>query len=126
MGGTLKLDTTPPTAEIALYAGDTWPLFPITITEADGTTPINLTGYTARFTIRARANDATAILEWSSAGGQIAVSGIAGQVTASAQPVPALAWDFCVSDLELTSSTGVVTTEFRLTLRVTEDVSRGP
>jgi hypothetical protein len=54
---------------------------PLTITGPDETTPVNLTGYEARFTARFKTDDTTALLDLSTDNGKITITPATGQVT---------------------------------------------
>lgn len=53
----------------------------VQLLEADGTTPVDLTGYTARMQVRATPDASTKILDLSSENGRITIDGPNGTVT---------------------------------------------
>jgi hypothetical protein len=90
-------------------------------------TPINLTGYTARMSVRATFSSATTVLDLNTANSGIALGGAAGTITitASATTTGALTAPFSgVYDLELVSSGGVVTRLLEGTATISPEVTR--
>ena len=79
--------------------------------EPDGTTPVDLTGYTAEMDIRATYDDLTTIIQLDTTNGRITLGGTAGtvQLSISATDTAALSFESAVYDLELTAPDGTVT-----------------
>jgi hypothetical protein len=73
--------------------------------------PYNITGYTARMHVRSAVESTSLILELTTANSRISLGGATGQVTLSvaADVMATVPADKYVYDLELVSSTGVVT-----------------
>lgn len=73
--------------------------------------PVNLTGYTARMHVRQTVKSATTVVEMTTANGRIVLYPTTGKIaiTLTAVETAALPTKPCVYDLELVSSTGVVT-----------------
>ena len=74
-------------------------------------TPINLTGYTARMQLRPSVSSDTVYLDMTTSNGQIVLTPSTGgiQLLLSATVTGAIEWQKAKYDLELMSSTGVVT-----------------
>lgn len=87
-------------------------------------TPVSLSGYTARMTIKDRVGG-TALATLTSGTGEIVLDNTNKTITAtiSAALTAAYAWASGVYDLELESGDGVVTTLLRGTVTVTEEVT---
>ena len=99
----------------------------INFTYEDSTgTPINLTGYTAALQVRSDASSPTAVLSLSSPSSGITITGATGlvAVTASAAQTGAIDAGTYVYDLEITSSTGVVTRLVQGQIVVSPQVTR--
>jgi hypothetical protein len=80
-------------------------------TDTTQTTPVNLTGYTAALQLRSEPYDATAALSLSSPSNGIVITGATGfiAVHATAAQTGAIQEGYYYYDLEITSSTGIVT-----------------
>lgn len=89
------------------------------------TTPINLTGYTARMHVRTNIEDATPILELTTENGRITLGGALGTITllVSAADTAALSAGSAVYDLELISGS-VVKRIIEGSLVITREVTR--
>jgi hypothetical protein len=90
-------------------------------------TPINLTGYTARMSVRATFTSSSSVLDLNTSNGGITLGGSAGTITitASATTTAALTAPFSgVYDLELVSGGGVVTRLLEGTATVSPEVTR--
>ena len=85
--------------------------FNILWTESDGSTPVDLTNYTAEMDIRATYDDPATIIQLDTTNGRITLGGTAGtiQLNISATDTAALSFDSAVYDLELTAPDGTVT-----------------
>lgn len=88
---------------------------------------INLTGYTARMSVRATFSSSTSVLDLNTSNSGITLGGAAGTITitASATTTAALTAPFSgVYDLELVSGGGVVTRLLEGTATVSPEVTR--
>jgi hypothetical protein len=87
---------------------------------------INLTGYTAALQLRSEAASTTAVLSLSSPSSGITITGATGLVAvrATAAQTGAIAGGVYVYDLEITSSTGVVTRLVQGQINVSPQVTR--
>lgn len=90
------------------------------------TTPINLTGYTARMQVRKKHTDSTKILDLTTQNGMIVITPLQGKINVA---VPAADTEDItiksgVYDLELESATGVVTRLIEGCVTVTPEVTR--
>lgn len=90
------------------------------------TSPVNVTGYTAKMQMRSLPQDATAVLTLTSAAGQITVSGTQGQfdVHATALQTGAIDEGTYYYDIEITSQAGIVTRLAQGQIVVTPEVTR--
>jgi len=79
--------------------------------QADQVTPVNLTGFSAHMQVRDRAGG-TLLADFSTAGGQITLGGIAGTITLTvpASATAAYGFDSGTYDLRMTDGAGNVTT----------------
>ena len=96
----------------------------LTLTDSDGNL-INLTGYSARMTIR-RANDfETVLIELTTVNARIALGGAAGTVTLSISDsdTAALEAEVGVYDLEIESAGGTVTRLIQGTATIDREVT---
>jgi hypothetical protein len=89
------------------------------------TSPVNVTGYTARMQLRSLPQDANAVLTLSSATGEISVGGVNGQfdVHATAAQTGAIDEGTYYYDIEITSA-GIVTRLAQGQIVVTPEVTR--
>ena len=87
---------------------------------------VNLTGYTARMDVRLRHSSADKVLALSSPSAGITLGGIAGtiDIALTAAQTAAIGEGLYVYDLELVSSTGVVTRLLEGTVTVTPNTTR--
>jgi hypothetical protein len=87
---------------LAIYQGVTY-ANPLLFRAADGTTPLNLTGYTARMQVRERVESSAVLLELTTENGRITIDGPTGTVTLAltATETAAIDWAAGVYDLEL-------------------------
>lgn len=99
--------------------------FTRTLTISDDGTARNLTGYTARMSIRRGANDATELLSMTTGNARIAIIALSGVVTLTltAAETAALTWLRGVYDLELVSGT-IVTRILEGAITVSPEVTR--
>ena len=95
--------------DIQVYRGTT---FSITPTWLIGTTPVIVTGYTAKIQVKVT-TDSAVVLELSTANGSIVVNGLLGQfvITASVTQTLSLAAGAYVYDMNITDPTGVIVTK---------------
>tara|TARA_B100000963_G_C22573892_1_gene647436 strand:+ start:748 stop:1098 length:351 start_codon:yes stop_codon:yes gene_type:complete len=101
--------------------------FSLVITYKDSAgSAINLTGFTARMSLRTFIEDSSAILTLTTENGRIALGGGAGTVTltVSASDTAALTAGNGVYDLELISSGGVVTRLIEGSYSIVREVTR--
>jgi hypothetical protein len=89
-------------------------------------TIINLTGYTARMQIRQTVSSSTILLDLSTLNGRIVITALSGQIRllVSAADTGAITWQRGKYDLELVSSTGVVTRLLYGEVEVSKEVTR--
>lgn len=82
--------------------------FNINWLQEDGTTPVDLTGFTARMHIRNSIDATTTLLELTTENSRIALGGVAGtvQLSVDASDTPALTFTEGVYDLELVDTGG--------------------
>lgn len=90
------------------------------------TTPINLTGYTARMQVRKKHADTVKVLDLTTQNGKIIITPLLGKINVT---VPATETDDItiktgVYDLELESSTGIVTRLIEGGVTVSPEVTR--
>lgn len=105
----------PAKADLTAYRGDTWAQ---TFRLLEGTIPVDLTGVTVAAWARSYTDRTHTPLV-------VTVNGQPGEVTI-AQPAGGLAPGKWKYDLEVTSTSGVITTWVRGTLAVTPDVTNAP
>lgn len=88
--------------------------------------PINLTGYTARMQIRKSATSSAALLELTTENSRITLGGVAGTITLTltAADTAAITWTSGVYDLELVDSGGGVRRLIQGAVRVSREVTR--
>lgn len=101
--------------------------FARTLTWKDSSgTAVNLAGYSARMQIRGNVEDADIALELTTANGRIALGGAAGTITlsANASATGGLSIASGVYDLELVSSSGVVTRLLEGNIILSKEVTR--
>lgn len=98
--------------------------FAVTYRDSDGVL-VNLTGYTARMQIRERVSSTTTLLDVSTSD-YITLGGAAGTVTVSVPAATTAAMDFTrgVYDLEIESSSGVVTRLLQGDVEFSKEVTR--
>lgn len=89
-------------------------------------TPINLTGYTARMQVRKKYADTVKVLDLTTQNGKIVLTPLQGKinVTIPATDTANVTIKTGVYDLELESSTGVVTRLIEGSVTVTPEVTR--
>lgn len=97
----------------------------LTYNNANGT-PINLTNYTAAMQVRDTVNSTTTVLSLSSPSNGIVITGASGliNITVTAAQTTALSANTFVYDLEITSTTGVVTRLIQGSVTVNAEVTR--
>lgn len=90
------------------------------------TSPVNVTGYSARMQLRSLPQDADAVLTLTSAAGEITVTGQSGQfdVHATAAQTGAIDEGTYYYDIEVTSQAGIVTRLAQGQIVVTPEVTR--
>lgn len=90
------------------------------------TAPVNVTGYTAELQMRSLPQDPTAVLTLTSASGAISITGASGEfaVHATAAQTRAIDEGTYYYDIEITSSTGIVTRLAQGQIVVTPEVTR--
>lgn len=93
-------------------------------TEAGAAIP--LTGYTARMQARETVSSAVAVIDATTANGQLSINGAGGIVTLSlsATVTAALAFRTAVYDLEIISGSGVVTRMVQGVITLSREVTR--
>ena len=104
-----------------IYAGDDWQRT-IAITD-EGGAPLDLTGYTARWQLRAYPGAPTAALSLATDSG-IAIDGVTLTISISGEVTAQLTAGSYYHDLELTTPEGAVTTYLAGIISVQQDVSR--
>ena len=89
-------------------------------------TIINLSGYTARMQIRQTVSASTILLDLSTLNGRIIITALTGQIRllVAAADTGAITWQRGKYDLELVSSTGVVTRLLYGEVEVSKEVTR--
>jgi hypothetical protein len=89
-------------------------------------TPINLSGYTAKMQVRQTVGSSTILLDLSTLNGRIIITAISGQIQllVSATDTAAITWQRGKYDLELVSSTGIVTRLLYGEVEVSKEVTR--
>lgn len=89
-------------------------------------TPINIAGYTARMQIRSSIKSPEVLLELNTENNRIVLGGIDGTVTLqlTASTTAGITWSKGVYDLELVSSSGVVTRLLQGEILVSKEVTR--
>lgn len=94
--------------------------------QADGTTPVNLTGYTARMNARDRIEDSTKVIDLTTENGGIELGGVAGTVTLllTAAQAAALTFDDAVYDIELIPASGAVERFLQGRIMLSKEVTR--
>ena len=92
----------------------------------DKTTPIDLTGCTARMQVRSEVESATVLLELTTANGGIVIDGPAGKLILHLPPkaTTAISWESGVWDLEVVHPNGDVTRLVQGTISVLPEVTR--
>lgn len=100
-------------------------LKPIVWKDSNGD-PVNLTGYTAKMQIRKSASATDVLLELSTSNSKLAIDASAGKVTMifSSTTTAAIDWSRGKYDLELTSSSGVVTRLLEGEITVSKEITR--
>ena len=92
----------------------------------DKTTPIDLTGCTARMQVRSEIESTTVLLELTTENGCIVIDGPAGKLTLHLSPAAtaAIAWESGVWDLEVVHPSGDVTRLVQGSISVSREVTR--
>ena len=92
----------------------------------DKTTPIDLTGCTARMQVRSEIESPTVLLELTTENGGIVIDGPAGKLTLRISPAAtaAIAWESGVWDLEVVHPNGDVTRLAQGAISVSPEVTR--
>lgn len=95
-------------------------------TDDTQTTPVNLTGYTAALQLRSEPSDLTSALSLSSPSSGIVITGASGLISvhATAAQTSAIITGYYYYDLEITSSTNIVTRLIQGQIQVTPQVTR--
>jgi hypothetical protein len=117
-----------PAGEVDIYIeqGATWSL-PLLWREPDpSTTPIDLTGYTARMHIRKKITDTEYSVELTTENGGITLGGAAGTILLliTAEESTTIAIKTGVYDLELIANDGTVTRLLQGAVEVNQEVTR--
>jgi hypothetical protein len=88
--------------------------------------PVDLTGYTARMQVRQSVSSTTVLLELTSADGEIVITPSTGTIVLNfpAATTAAITWRHGKYDLELESSTGIVTRLIEGQIDVSPEVTR--
>lgn len=89
-------------------------------------TVINLSGYTARMQVRQTVGSSTILLDLTTLNGRIIITALTGQIRllVAATDTAAITWQRGKYDLELVSSTGVVTRLLYGEVEVSKEVTR--
>ena len=92
----------------------------------DKTTPIDLTGCTARMQVRSEVESPTVLLELTTANGGIVIDGPAGKMTLHISPADtaSVTWEGGVWDLEVVHPSGDVTRLAQGSISVLPEVTR--
>jgi hypothetical protein len=100
-------------------------LKPIVWKDSTGTA-VNLTGYTAKMQIRKSVSSTDVLLELSTTNGKLSITAGTGTITMifSATTTAAIDWSRGKYDLELTSSSGVVTRLLEGEITVSKEITR--
>lgn len=100
-------------------------LKPIVWKDSAGTA-VNLTGYTAKMQIRKSVSSEDVLLELSTVNSKLSITANTGTITMifSAATTEAIDWSRGKYDLELTSSTGVVTRLLEGEITVSKEITR--
>lgn len=98
---------------------------PIVWKDSTGTA-VNLTGYTAKMQIRKSVSAADVLLELSTTNGKLTITPNTGTVTMtfSATTTAAIDWSRGKYDLEVTSSSGIVTRLIEGEITVSKEITR--
>lgn len=94
--------------------------------DADGVTPIDLTGYTARMQIRSSYDATSFLLELTTENGRISITPSTGRIdlTVTAADTASVTWDRGVYDLELIDGFEEVTRLVQGRVNVSKEVTR--
>jgi hypothetical protein len=90
------------------------------------TTPVNLTGFTAALQLRSEPSDAVSVLSLSSPSNGIVITGVSGLIAvhATAAQTGVIQEGYYYYDLEITSSTGIVTRLIQGQILVSAQITR--
>ena len=117
--------TTPAKLKLKIIQGATFRK-PLVWLAPDKTTPIDLTGCTARMQVRSEVESPAVLLELTTENGGIAIDGPAGKLTLRISPTAtaAIAWESGVWDLEVVHPSGDVTRLAQGAISVSPEVTR--
>ena len=117
--------TTPAKLKLKIIQGATFRK-PLAWLAPDKTTPIDLTGCTARMQVRSEIESDTVLLELTTENGCIVIDGSAGKLTLHLSPsaTAAIAWESGVWDLEVVHPSGDVTRLVQGSISVSREVTR--
>lgn len=117
--------TTPAKLKLKIIQGATFPKV-LRWIAPDKTTPIDLTGCTARMQARSEIESPTVLLELTTENGGIVIDGPAGKLALHISPADtaAIAWESGVWDLEVVHPNGDVTRLAQGSISVSREVTR--
>ena len=117
--------TTPAKLKLKIIQGATFRK-PLVWLAPDKTTPIDLTGCTARMQVRGEVESPTVLLELTTENDGIVIDGPAGKLTLHLSPAAttAISWESGVWDLEVAHPNGDVTRLVQGSISVSPEVTR--
>jgi hypothetical protein len=112
------------TYDLMIEQGTTW-VRTLTLRNSDDAL-INLTGYSARMSVRQKIESTTTLLDLTVANGRVALGGAAGTIilTLTATETAALSFALAMYDIEMVSGAGVVTRLMRGRITLNKEVTR--
>jgi hypothetical protein len=110
--------------DLLIEQGATW-LRTLTLRDSDNAL-VNLTGYSARMSVRQKIESTTTLLDLTVANGRVALGGAAGTIilTLTAIETAALSFALAVYDIEMVSGAGVVTRLMNGRIALEKEVTR--
>jgi len=113
------------TQKLVIDQGADWYCNFVYYSDAAQTTPVNLTGYTAKMQARSNVSDSKAVLTLTTGSG-ITITGATGTIAlhATAIQTAAIVAGYYLYDLEITSGAGIVTRLIQGQLEVSASVTR--